>query len=371
MERIKEFVKSDIVFVISAILAFVSCFFVHPDKDYVGYIDFKTLSLLFCLMITVCGFRSVNLFTTFGNMLSKKADTNRKITVFMVALCFFSSMFITNDVALITFVPFTIFLLKSVNESEILGKVVILETISANLGSMLTPVGNPQNLYIYSMSGMSVGTFICTMLPLSAVSLVLVLVLCISVKNEKFENKNTKNNDVDMNKKGVAVYSVLFLLCISCVLHILNYICLFIIVSVVIALYNRKLFLDVDYILLLTFVFFFIFIGNLSNMESVKTFLESIIDGKELFIGAFLSQFISNVPATILLSKFTHNYESLLYGVNIGGLGTLIGSMASLISYKFYSLTKNANNKQYIKNFSIYNFALFAILLVFAVFLHK
>ena len=135
------------------------------------------------------------------------------------------------------------------------------------------------------------------------------------------------------------------------------------------AIYNRKLFLKVDYILLLTFVFFFVFIGNLSNMESVKTFLESIIDGKELFIGAFLSQFISNVPATILLSKFTENYKQLLYGVNIGGLGTLIGSMASLISYKFYSQEEEADTKKYLKDFSIYGFSLLIILIVFAIFI--
>ena len=228
MEKIKKFLKSDIVFAVSAILAFVSCFFVHPSKDYVGYIDFKTLSLLFCLMITVCGFRSINVFTALGNVLSKKADTNRKITFFMVILCFFSSMFITNDVALITFVPFTIFFLKSVNESKSIGKIVILETISANLGSMLTPVGNPQNLYIYSISNMSVGKFIGTMLPLSTVSLVLVLILCITIKNKKFEVENTENNKIVVDKKGVVVYGLLFLLCIGCVLHILNYIYLFV-----------------------------------------------------------------------------------------------------------------------------------------------
>ena len=357
MEKIKKFLKSDIVFAVSAILAFVSCFFVHPSKDYVGYIDFKTLSLLFCLMITVCGFRSINVFTALGNVVSKKADTNRNITFF------------TNDVALITFVPFTIFFLKSVNESKSIGKIVILETISANLGSMLTPVGNPQNLYIYSISNMSVGKFIGTMLPLSTVSLVLVLILCITIKNKKFEVENTENNEIVVDKKGVVVYGLLFLLCIGCVLHILNYIYLFVIVSVVMAIYNRKLFLKVDYILLLTFVFFFVFIGNLSNMESVKTFLESIIDGKELFIGAFLSQFISNVPATILLLKFTENYKQLLYGVDIGGLGTLIGSMASLISYKFYSQEDDADTKKYIKDFSIYGFSLLIILIVFAIFI--
>ena len=185
---------------------------------------------------------------------------------------------------------------------------------------------------------------------------------------KKFEVENTENNEIVVDKKGVVVYGLLFLLCIGCVLHILNYIYLFVIVSVVMAIYNRKLFLKVDYILLLTFVFFFVFIGNLSNMESIKTFLENIIDGKELFIGAFLSQFISNVPATILLSKFTENYKQLLYGVDIGGLGTLIGSMASLISYKFYSQEDGADTKKYIKDFSIYNFSLFIILIVFAIF---
>lgn len=369
MEKIKKFLKSDIVFTISAILALISCFFVRPSIDYLGYIDFKTLSLLFCLMITVCGFRSVNLFTALGNVLGKKADTNRKITFFMVILCFFSSMFITNDVALITFVPFTIFFLKTVNESESIAKIVILETISANLGSMLTPVGNPQNLYIYSISNMSVGEFIGIMLPLSTVGLILVLVLCITVKNKKFEVENIENNEIVVDKNGAIVYGILFLLCVGCVLHILNYIYLFAIVSIVMVVYNRKLFLNVDYILLLTFVFFFVFIGNLSNMESVKTFLESIIDGKELIIGAFLSQFISNVPATILLSKFTENYRQLLYGVDIGGLGTLIGSMASLISYKFYSQEKDSNTKKYIIDFSIYNFLLFFILIIFALFI--
>lgn len=364
MENIKIFIKNNMVFTVSAILAFISCFIHRNIREYIGYIDFKTLSLLFCLMVTVSGFRSINLFTALGNALSRKADTIRKITVFMVMLCFFSSMLITNDVALLTFVPFTIVLFNSAKEREYIGKVIILETISANLGSMLTPVGNPQNLYIYALGNMSVGKFILTMLPLSTVSLVIILILCITVKNKGFTVENQK--EIKTDKKGLLVYGILFLLCILCVLHILSYVHLLVIVFAVIALYNRKLFMTADYILLLTFVFFFIFIGNLSNMGEVRLFLENIIDGREMIIGAFSSQFISNVPAAILLSSFTENYRELLYGVNIGGLGTLIGSMASLISYKFYSVTENANNKKYIIEFSVYNFALLAVLLAFA-----
>lgn len=366
MENIKLFIKNNTVFTVSAFLAGASCFLVIPSKEYISYIDFKTLSLLFCLMITVSGFRSINLFTALGTALSKKAHTLRKITVFMVLLCFFSSMAITNDVALLTFVPFTIVLFKRAGKEEYMGKVIILETISANLGSMLTPVGNPQNLYIYSVADMSLVDFIVTMAPLSTISLILILILCITIKDKEFSVYKESSENCTVSQKGTAVYTILFVLCLLCVLHILDYRLLLITVIVIMTFYNKKLFINVDYGLLSTFVFFFVFIGNLSNMSAVKFFLQNIILGREMIIGAISSQFISNVPAAVLLSKFTDNYRELLYGVNIGGLGTLIGSMASLISYKFYAVTEKADNRAYIKEFTLYNFGLLIVLMIFA-----
>lgn len=262
--------------------------------------------------------------------------------------------------------PFTIVLFKRAGKEEYMGKVIILETISANLGSMLTPVGNPQNLYIYSVADMSLVDFIVTMAPLSTISLILILILCITIKDKEISVYKESSENCTVSQKGTAVYTILFVLCLLCVLHILDYRLLLITVIVIMTFYNKKLFINVDYGLLSTFVFFFVFIGNLSNMSAVKFFLQNIISGREMIIGALSSQFISNVPAAVLLSKFTDNYKELLYGVNIGGLGTLIGSMASLISYKLYAVTEKADNRAYIKEFTLYNFGLLIVLMIFA-----
>jgi Na+/H+ antiporter NhaD/arsenite permease-like protein len=273
-------------------------------------------------------------------------------------------MLITNDVALITFVPFTIILFSDSNSRTQLPYVITIETIAANLGSMLTPIGNPQSLYIYSLSNMTLTGFISTMLPYSILSLMLIMLSLLSIKaypvNSSAETGSLVNQGFGIK---LTVYILLFAVCMLNVLHILSYYAVLIITVTVIFITDRALFKSVDYILLLTFAFFFIFIGNIGRIPAVNGLLSSAIVGREALSGILCSQFMSNVPATILLSGFTVNYGSLLIGVNIGGLGTMIASMASLISYRQYKQTNIKSSHSYMFIFSIYNI-IFLIALV-------
>lgn len=271
-------------------------------------------------------------------------------------------MFITNDVSLITFVPFAVMLLTASGMTELLIPVIALQTIAANLGSMLTPIGNPQNLYLYSGFHIPIQEFLLLMLPLTIISALLLVAAIMLLKNKPID---TDTSVPDSHLDGYAhliAYLILFLVCIACVIHIIEYHIMLIITAVVIFLCDRKLFTKVDYFLLLTFVCFFIFIGNMERIPAVSSLMSRLITGHEAFAGIVLSQVISNVPAAILLSGFTGNYSALLYGVNIGGLGTLIASLASIISYRGYCTAPNARKGKYILVFTIYNLIFLAIL---------
>lgn len=368
--RILDFVKRETVLCSSALLAALSCCFVPPSKDYLHYIDYRVLSLLFCLMTVIAGFSSIGVFRMLGERLLKKASSLRTLKLILVFLCFFSSMFITNDVALLTFVPFTLMILSMAERTDQSIFLIVMETIAANLGSMLTPLGNPQNLYLYTISGMRITDFILTMLPFSLVSLLLLTGLLIYRKNEPVslkENSTTAGTPVLSGKAfggRFLIYLFLFALCLLTVLHLLPYQLVLILIVAAFLLIDRPILLKVDYALLLTFLCFFIFIGNLKNITPIHVLLSSIISGHE-FIGSILaSQCISNVPAAVLLSGFTKHYAPLLIGVNAGGLGTLIASLASLISYKFYAGTPRSHSGQYIRAFTLYNL-LFLLLLFF------
>ena len=358
------FFKKETVLCIAGILALISAFFVPPSVAYLQYVDFRVLSLLFCLMLVVAGFQSIGLFGCLGSALLSKVHTTRQLTMVLSLLCFFSSMFITNDVALLTFVPFGIMILTMANLEKLLIPVIVLQTIAANLGRMFTPVGNPQNLYLASAFSIPAGTFLMRMLPLTALSLLLLAAAIFLLHAEPVDIPSAKAKHWP-NFKETAVYLALFLICLGCVSHLIPYPLMLILVLAALCFVNRALFKNADYFLLLTFVFFFLFIGNTQRIPAVSDLLHRLIRGRELGAGILLSQCISNVPAAILLSGFTDQAIPLLYGVNIGGLGTLIASLASLISYRFYAGTEHAHTGRYMKIFTLYNI-IFLIILAFA-----
>lgn len=353
MVKIKAFVKNEIVLIISFVLAVISAFFVVPNRGYFEYIDFRTLGLLFCLMIIMAGLNRLGVFKFIAEKMLLKINSISELSLILGLLCFFSSMIITNDVALITFVPFTITALKLSNKTDKLIWIVTVETIAANLGSMLTPIGNPQNLYLFSSFNMSMSDFIFTILPYAFLSLILIIISCLFTGKGKIDTPYN-DNEYKFSKLHIGVYTLLFILALLTVFRVIPYILTVIITIVVILLFDRKVILKVDYSLLFTFIFLFIFIGNLGEIEIISDLLKRVVSGNEVLVGIISSQVFSNVPAAILLSKFTENVKNLLIGVNLGGLGTLIASMASLISFKFVAKEKIKTGK-YILTFTIVN----------------
>ena len=366
MKKAIDFFKKDPVLAISGILAFFSLILVFPDKEYIDYLDFRVLALLFALMCVMKGYQEIGLFNQLAVMILKRTKNTRQLAAVLVLLCFFFSMLITNDVALITFVPFTILVLDLVGQKKLMIYIIVLQTIAANLGSMLTPIGNPQNLYLYNLSGMSFADFTLTLLPYSLLSLLLLIFSFYMKKKEHVSLENIASEKTDMDKRAVIIYTLLFLICLGCVLHLVSWQAVLAITLIVLLLYNRKLLLQADYGLLLTFVFFFIFIGNMGRIPSVSDLLSYVLAGRELLISVLASQVISNVPAAILLSGFTSDYTPLLIGVNLGGLGTLIASLASLISYKQYAAVEGCDKGRYMIYFTAMNLLFLAVLLIAA-----
>ncbi len=362
-DKIIAFCKKETVFVVAVAAAVISMFFVLPSKEYFSYPDYRVLALLFCLMIIVAGLQEIGIFMRLGKELSERVKSSRGLTMLLVMLCFFSGMLITNDVALITFVPFAIELLKMAGLKERIIKVVVLQTIAANLGSMFTPIGNPQNLYLYNLTGMSIGKFLLLMLPLCVVSFILLFgIIWLEKPVMLAADLPETNGKIDI--KNTAIYGTLFVICLLTVVRILPFQIMLAIVVVSIFVLNKGLYGKVDYCLLGTFLGFFVFVGNMQNIPAVKELLESLLAGRELILSVLASQVISNVPAAMLLAGFTTRYEALLYGVNIGGLGTLIASLASVISYKSYASLKEAEKGKYMAVFTIYNLVFLAVLLV-------
>lgn len=365
--------KKETVLCIAVLLAAVSGVIVPLDAGYAGYIDYRTLAILFCLMSVMAGFQKLGVFEWIAGKLLERVKTCGSIILILTMLCFFFSMLITNDVALITFVPFTftvLGLLGAEQKKRLVLPVVVMQTIAANLGSMLTPVGNPQNLYLYGKAGLSAGEFLGLMLPYTAMSLVLLLVWGI-VQGKPVQGKNPISvNAVQANtvylKKAVrplAGYSVLFLLCLLTVGHFIPWQAVFVIVLFTVFVMDRKVLLKVDYSLLFTFVGFFVFIGNMGRIPAFCNFLQKMIDGREMVTAVIASQAISNVPAALLLSGFTENYKELIIGTNLGGLGTLIASMASLISYKYVAKEESGRKGEYIALFTLGNVCFLAVLI--------
>ena len=359
-------IKKEPVMCAAFLLAVISAFFVPPSPEYTGYIDFSTLCILFCLMTAVAGFKKSGVFDLLTTSLLKSVGTFRGISFVLVLSCFFLSMFITNDVALITLVPFSIMTLKKAGKENHLIFIVVMQTIAANMGSMLTPFGNPQNLYLYNLSGISFSDFILFMLPLALLSLFLIVISLIIRQNDKIST-DEKKREKNINLPKTIAYLVFFVFCLLYVTKIFTFEWYYLLAVAVIfiAITDYRIFKEADYFLLLTFVFFFIFIGNVGKIESVSTALSQLVSGNEFLSGVLSSQIISNVPAAILLSAFTNNYNELLLGVNAGGLGTLIASMASLISYKLYTAEFPDKKGKYFVVFTVANVIFLVIVCLF------
>lgn len=388
--KVKDFFKKETVCCIAFLLAVVSMFFIPPSVNYFSYIDFRVLALLFSLMAVVRGFSSIGVFTRLGTMLLTHVHSLRMLSALFIFLCFFFSMLITNDVALITFVPFTILVLSMAEQKKFLIPVIVLETIAANLGSMLTPLGNPQNLYLYTISGLSIGAFVRIMLPYSFVSAILLLIFILFLPKDTVSTAtaantaNSTNTVTASNTSNViceavkarknprilfTAYLILFLLCLLTVLHILPYQIMFLLVLTGFLLLDYRVLKDVDYFLLLTFLCFFIFIGNMKQISLVHELISKLLVHHEVLMGIGASQIISNVPAAILLSGFTDDYSALLIGVNLGGLGTLIASLASLISFKFYTNSNGNDTRRFLWIFTLYNVIFLGVLFVLSLIL--
>lgn len=343
-----EFLKKECVLVIAVTLAILSSFISMPKMS---YIDFKVLILLFNLMVVVAAFKELKVLDSIAIGLLKKCNTYTSISLALVFITFISSMIVTNDVALITFVPLSIVIARKANINVL--KIVIFQTLAANLGSSFTPMGNPQNLFIYSFYNLSPIDFFKITLPIVILA---VLFLVLLVFKDKKMNLSLDLEDVKIdNKRDVYLFGGLFLIILLSVFHVIDYKVTFLITIVMVLILNKKLFSQVDYSLLITFIGFFIFVGNISTMDVVKNFMEGILNSpKSTFLASVLSsQVISNVPATMLLSGFTDHFKELLLGVNIGGMGTLIASLASVISYKIYA--SEFGNDNYMKSFTFYN----------------
>ena len=336
-----------------------------------GYVDFRTLAILFCLMSVMAGLQKSGVFRYVAQALLIRVGKAWQLALILVLLCFFSSMLVTNDVALITFVPFTLIVLNMAGtevKARLLIPVVVLQTIAANLGSMLTPMGNPQNLYLYGKAGLSLGAFVLLMLPYGAIALAVIVIwtlaqakTCPGAVRVSFGEKASLAG----NGGRLTVYGVLFALDLLTVARIIPYGAALGVTVISLLLMDRSIFRRVDYSLLLTFVGFFIFIGNIGRLSAFSQMLQQVVSGHEVLAGVAASQVISNVPAALLLSGFTENLSALIIGVNLGGLGTLIASMASLISYKLIAREDSQIKGAYFRYFTVANICFLAILLIF------
>ncbi len=363
--RIIGFIRKNTVAFIAFILAVATSFIIPPDKEYIGYFDFKTLSCLFTTLAVVCALKNIRFFT----LLSRKiVAVTGNIRTAILALCyitFIGSMILANDMALITFLPLGYFVLSSTDKMKYTAFCFIMQNIAANLGGMLTPFGNPQNLYIYSYFNIPTSEFMAVMAPPFAVAVALITVICLFVPGEKIEIKD--NEVIVLPKTRTIIYLVLFALAISVVFRAVNFVVGLAVITLSLFVMDKKALRSVDYGLLCTFVCFFIFAGNMSRIEVIKQFLSALLEADTLIVSALSCQFISNVPSAILLSRFTANYPALLVGVNIGGTGTLIASLASLITFSEYTayFPGKKNVLKYIGMFSAFNFGFLIILAVF------
>lgn len=359
-EKIGKFVRKNAVMFIALLAAVVTSFIVPIDKEYLGYFDYKTLTCLFCVLAVVCALKNINFFYILARKVVQLFKTARMSILVLVYITFIGSMLIANDMALLTFLPLGYFVLSTTGKEKYMAFTFIMQNISANLGGMLTPFGNPQNLFLYSKYEIPNLEFVKIMAPPFALSVILITICCIIfVKPEPLSLADEK---INLPVKRTILYLILFALSIVIVFRGIPYWIGLIVIPAVLLIADRKALKMVDYGLLFTFVFFFIFAGNMARVELVRNLFSMLLNKSTLLFSVISCQCISNVPSAILLSQFTENYADLLVGVNIGGVGTLISSLASLITYREYVRHNPGKSGYYIGRFSIFNFSFLIIL---------
>lgn len=356
---ITELVKKNIVLTVAICAACVTSVIVKPDSEYLGYIDLKTLSCLFCVLAVVCAFKNIDFFYILACRIVEAFHNLRAAVIALVYITFIGSMLIANDMALLTFLPLGYFVLSSTGKEKYMAFTFVMQNIAANLGGMLTPFGNPQNLYLYTKFNIPNGEFVSIMFPPFIISIALITLCCLFVKKEELHLEERK---VSLDPKRTILYSALFVLAIAIVFRGIPYWLGLVIIPSVLLFVDRDALKKVDYPLLLTFVAFFIFAGNMSRIGIVRDLFSFLLEKSTLIFSVLSCQFISNVPTSILLSEFTENYRDLLVGANIGGVGSLVASLASLITFREYTNHNPGGARRYIAVFSAFNFGFLLIL---------
>ena len=364
VKRVLQWLRGETVLWVSWVLALATAVVVPPDAGYLDYVDLHTLGMLFSLMAVMAGLQRQGLFFRLGRAMLARTNTTRQLEGVLILLPFFVSMAVTNDVALITFVPFALEVLSLAGQTQRVIPVVVMQTVAANLGSMATPIGNPQNLYLYSRYQMDLVSFFSVVLPYAGACLVLLAVFLLVRPSQPLAVPFVSGEIPTLSGARVAAYGVLFALCLGGVAQVVPLYVLCPLVILVMAAADWRVLLKVDYALLATFVGFFVFVGNLGRIPALTDLFRSLIQGQEVLCGVVASQVISNVPAALLLSGFTDHGAGLLLGVNLGGLGTLIASMASLISYKYIARVFPEKKGKYLAQFTGLNVAFLVVLLI-------
>ena len=362
--EVRGFIKKNVVMVIAMIAAAITCFLVPPDREYLDYFDVKTLTCLFCVLAVVCALKNINFFYVLAKKLIRVFRNARVCILALVYITFIGSMLIANDMALLTFLPLGTYVLTTTGKGKYMAFTFIMQNIAANLGGMLTPFGNPQNLYLYTKFQIPTMEFMGIMAAPFALAIALITLSCIIfVKPEPFALKDEK---VSLPAGRSIVYLLLFILAIAIVFRGIPYMVGLVVIPAALLVLDRKALKMVDYPLLLTFVFFFVFSGNMARIDEVRSVFSFLLEKNTLLVSALSCQVISNVPSAILLSQFTANYKHLLLGVNIGGVGTLIASLASLITFREYSKLNKGKTGHYMLMFTAFNFAFLIILAAFS-----
>ena len=362
-QGVGTFAKKNAVMVVALLAAVITCFIVPPDQEYLGYFDIKTLTCLFCVLAVVCALKNIHFFYLLAKKLVRLFKNARMCVLALVYITFIGSMLIANDMALLTFLPLGLYVLNSTGKTKYMAFTFIMQNIAANLGGMLTPFGNPQNLYLYTKFHIPNGEFMTIMAPPFVVAVLLITLCCIVfVKPEPLE---IADEAMKLPVKRTAVYLALFALAIAIVFRGIPFWIGLVVIPAVLFVMDKKALKMVDYPLLLTFVFFFVFSGNMARIDAVRELFSWLLQKSTLLFGVLSCQVISNVPSAILLSQFTDNYPALLLGVNIGGVGTLIASLASLITFREYTKQNKAKTRYYILLFSAFNFAFLILLTAF------
>ncbi len=358
---IKGFAKKNFVMLIALLAAIITMFIVPPDREYLTYFDYKTLTCLFCVLAVVCALRNIRFFYILARKVVRLFKNARMSVLALVYITFIGSMLIANDMALLTFLPLGFFVLTTTNKEKYMAFTFIMQNIAANLGGMLTPFGNPQNLYLYTKFSIPNLEFMRIMAPPFAFSVTLITICClIFVKPESLVINDER---IHLPPLKTTLYLLLFALSIVIVFRGIPYWIGLIVIPLALLVLDRKALLEVDYPLLFTFVFFFVFAGNMGRIEAVRSFFSGLLQKNTFLVSVISCQFISNVPTAVLLSQFTNNYPALLVGVNIGGVGTLIASLASLITFREYIKNNPSKTVRYVVEYTLFNFV-FLLLLV-------